>query len=78
MLREGIEKAWERLAEGLVRPEMVRESPRRAEKAPREPEKAPRAFSGYCKMLQRFVDSSNTQLHPSARQARPPPQVRLV
>ena len=86
MLKEGIEKAWERLAEGLGRPEKARErqrwsvkareGPRKPEKAPREPEKAPRAFSGYCKMLQRFVDSSNTQLHPSARHARPPPQVR--
>ena len=97
MLKEGIEKAWERLAEGLGRPKIARESqrwfvkaregprkpekaprepekaPREPEKAPREPEKAPRAFSGYCKMLQRFVDSSNTQLHPSARHARPPP-----
>ena len=40
MLREGIEKAWERLAEGLVRPEMVRESPRRAEKTREGPERA--------------------------------------
>ena len=52
MLKEGIEKAWERLAEGLGRPKKARESqtwsvkaregPRKPEKAPREPEKAPR------------------------------------
>jgi len=40
MLREGIEKAWERLAEGLGRPEMVRGSPRLSEKPREGPERA--------------------------------------
>ena len=76
MLKEGIEKSRERLAEGLGRPKKARESKRwsvkareghrKPEKAQREPEKAPRRPLGPSQGTVKCCKGSLTALIPSS------------
>ena len=76
MLKEGIEKAWERLAEGLGRPEKAKDGPwkpkkarensRRPRESPRRPRESPRRPLGPFQGTVKCCKGSLTALIPSS------------